>query len=76
LATANVEAKYHETIVFQVHTSEGIVDTRDSADSWIRIHVSQGESLSIPCRKAGGLSPKLSDCSPLFLHAYQQRNAG
>lgn len=35
-----------------------------------------GNVLSVPLRKAGFASPKLSDCAPLFLHAFQQRNAG
>lgn len=35
-----------------------------------------GEVLSVPHRKPGCRQPKLSDCSPLFLHAFQQRNAG
>ena len=36
-----------------------------------------GSVLAVPPRKAKTLSPpKLSDCAPLFLHAFQQRNAG
>ena len=35
-----------------------------------------GSILSTPQKKVGGPVPKLSDCSPLFLHAFQQRNAG
>ncbi len=35
-----------------------------------------GNFLSVPQQKKFGVVPKLSDCSPLFLHAYQQRNAG
>ena len=35
-----------------------------------------GEVLHVPPRKPGGRVPKLSDCSPLFLHAFQQRQAG
>lgn len=35
-----------------------------------------GEILHVPPRKPGGRLPKLSDCSPLFLHAFQQRQAG
>ena len=35
-----------------------------------------GEILSTPLQKPGCRAPKLSDCSPLFLHAFKQRNAG
>jgi methylthioribulose 1-phosphate dehydratase/enolase-phosphatase E1 len=35
-----------------------------------------GAILSVPNQKPGCKLPKLSDCSPLFLHAFQQRNAG
>lgn len=36
----------------------------------------QNQVLSAPAQKVGKSKPKLSDCSPLFLHAYNQRNAG
>jgi len=36
----------------------------------------EGEVLSTPIQKPGCRLPKLSDCSPLFLHAFQQRGAG
>lgn len=35
-----------------------------------------GNILSVPQRKPDFVCPKLSDCAPLFLHAYQIRNAG
>eukprot|EP01035_Chromulina_nebulosa_P017799 gene17799-23407_t len=35
-----------------------------------------GSILAIPSQKPGCNLPKLSDCAPLFLHAYKQRNAG
>lgn len=35
-----------------------------------------GNVLCVPEKKPDFLTPKLSDCAPLFLHAYQQRNAG
>jgi len=36
----------------------------------------KGDVISVPARKPGVRAPKLSDCSPLFMHAFQQRNAG
>jgi ribulose-5-phosphate 4-epimerase/fuculose-1-phosphate aldolase len=35
-----------------------------------------GEVVEQPVAKPGCLTPKLSDCAPLFLHAYNQRDAG
>jgi len=35
-----------------------------------------GAVITPPACRADGTRPKLSDCSPLFLHAYNQRNAG
>jgi methylthioribulose 1-phosphate dehydratase/enolase-phosphatase E1 len=35
-----------------------------------------GAVLTPPSCRADGSRPKLSDCSPLFLHAYNQRDAG
>ena len=35
-----------------------------------------GDVLTPPACRADGTRPKLSDCSPLFLHAYNQRDAG
>ncbi len=35
-----------------------------------------GKVLVPPLPKSGSIPPKLSDCSPLFLHAYNQRDAG
>lgn len=36
----------------------------------------QGDVVTPPACRADGSRPKLSDCSPLFLHAYNQRDAG
>jgi ribulose-5-phosphate 4-epimerase/fuculose-1-phosphate aldolase len=36
----------------------------------------EGEVLAVPEQKPGSRPPKLSDCAPLFLHAFKQRNAG
>jgi methylthioribulose 1-phosphate dehydratase/enolase-phosphatase E1 len=36
----------------------------------------EGEVLAVPEQKPGGRLPKLSDCAPLFLHAFKQRQAG
>ena len=35
-----------------------------------------GEVLSFPPQKTPNKIPKLTDCSPLFFHAYRLRNAG
>ncbi len=35
-----------------------------------------GSVLALPVHKPGRRAPKLSDCAPLFLHAFQQRGAG
>ena len=35
-----------------------------------------GKITDCPSVKEGFSNPKLSDCAPLFLHAYQQRDAG
>ncbi len=35
-----------------------------------------GDVVTPPACRADGTRPKLSDCSPLFLHAYNQRDAG
>jgi methylthioribulose 1-phosphate dehydratase/enolase-phosphatase E1 len=56
-------------------TPSGVQKERIQADEVFGLDV-QGNILHTPAQKPGGRMPKLSDCAPLFLHAYQQRNAG
>jgi hypothetical protein len=56
-------------------TPSGVQKERILPDELFVLDI-QGEILSAPSRKPGCRAPKLSDCSPLFLHAFQQRNAG
>lgn len=56
-------------------TPSGVQKERIKADEIFTVDIN-GNILHHPDQKAGGRIPKLSDCSPLFLHAYQQRNAG
>ena len=56
-------------------TPSGVQKERIQPDELYVLDV-EGEVLSVPNRKPGSRQPKLSDCSPLFLHAFKQRNAG
>ena len=56
-------------------TPSGVQKERIQPDELYVLDV-EGEVLSVPNRKPGCRQPKLSDCSPLFLHAFKQRNAG
>jgi len=56
-------------------TPSGVQKERIKPDELYVLDI-DGEVLSTPMQKPGCRLPKLSDCSPLFLHAFQQRNAG
>jgi len=56
-------------------TPSGVQKERIKPDELYVLDI-DGEVLSAPLQKPGCRLPKLSDCSPLFLHAFQQRNAG
>jgi len=56
-------------------TPSGVQKERIKPDELYVLDI-DGEVLSTPSQKPGCRLPKLSDCSPLFLHAFQQRNAG
>jgi len=56
-------------------TPSGVQKERIKADEVFTVDI-QGNVIHQPDQKLGGRVPKLSDCAPLFLHAYQQRNAG
>ena len=55
-------------------TPSGVQKERIKPDELYVLDI-DGEHLHDPKAKPGW-TPKLSDCSPLFLHAYRQRNAG
>lgn len=56
-------------------TPSGVQKERIKPDELYVLDVG-GNILSVPIRKPGDRPPKLSDCAPLFLHAFQQRGAG
>jgi ribulose-5-phosphate 4-epimerase/fuculose-1-phosphate aldolase len=56
-------------------TPSGVQKERIQPDEIFTVDI-KGDVTEAPVQKAGCNAPKLSDCSPLFLHAYQQRNAG
>jgi methylthioribulose 1-phosphate dehydratase/enolase-phosphatase E1 len=56
-------------------TPSGVQKERILPDELYVVDI-DGELLHAPERKPGGRAPKLSDCAPLFLHAFKQRNAG
>lgn len=56
-------------------TPSGVQKERINPEELFVLDV-DGNILSVPSRKPDFISPKLSDCSSLFLHAYKQRNAG
>jgi len=55
-------------------TPSGVQKERISPDELFVLDI-DGHVLSTPTMKPS-FTPKLSDCSPLFLHAFKQRNAG
>ncbi len=55
-------------------TPSGVQKERISPDELFVVDI-DGHILSTPGKKSH-FTPKLSDCSPLFLHAFKQRNAG
>lgn len=56
-------------------TPSGVQKERIRPDELYVLDI-DGASICMPPHKPGQRKPKLSDCAPLFLHAYQQRNAG
>jgi methylthioribulose 1-phosphate dehydratase/enolase-phosphatase E1 len=56
-------------------TPSGVQKERIQPDEIFTVDI-DGKITDTPIQKAGCREPKLSDCAPLFLHAYQQRNAG
>ena len=56
-------------------TPSGVQKERIQPDEIFTVDIS-GSITETPTQKVGCRAPKLSDCAPLFLHAYQQRNAG
>jgi methylthioribulose 1-phosphate dehydratase/enolase-phosphatase E1 len=62
----------HEENIFM--TPSGVQKERIQPDELFIVDF-KGEIIKAPEAKGGG-SAKLSDCAPLFLHAYNQRNAG
>ena len=68
----SISIKYGSRIYM---TPSGVQKERINPDELFVLDVS-GNILSVPNKKPDFVLPKLSDCAPLFLHAYQQRNAG
>lgn len=56
-------------------TPSGVQKERILPDELYVLDV-ENNVLGRPLHKPGFAAPKLSDCSPLFLHAFKQRNAG
>jgi methylthioribulose 1-phosphate dehydratase/enolase-phosphatase E1 len=56
-------------------TPSGVQKERILPDELYVVDI-EGAVLAAPEQKPGCRPPKLSDCSPLFLHAFKQRNAG
>ena len=56
-------------------TPSGVQKERIQPDELYVLDI-DGEVLSVPQQKPGSRLPKLSDCAPLFLHAFKQRDAG
>ena len=63
----------HENDIFM--TPSGVQKERIKPDELFAVDV-EGKITHTPAQKPGCRVPKLSDCAPLFLHAYKQRNAG
>lgn len=68
----SISIKYGNRIYM---TPSGVQKERIKPDELFVLDTA-GNILHVPPRKLDFLTPKLSDCSPLFLHAYKQRNAG
>jgi ribulose-5-phosphate 4-epimerase/fuculose-1-phosphate aldolase len=56
-------------------TPSGVQKERIQPDELFVLDI-EGKILSSPVKKDGGNQPKLSDCAPLFFHAFRQRQAG
>ena len=56
-------------------TPSGVQKERIQPDELYMLDI-EGNILSVPPQKVASKFPKLSDCSPLFLHCYRLRNAG
>ena len=56
-------------------TPSGVQKERIQPDELFLLDI-EGSILSVPPQKTAARYPKLSDCSPLFLHCYRLRNAG
>lgn len=56
-------------------TPSGVQKERIQPDEIFTVDI-KGAVTDTPVQKVGCGAPKLSDCAPLFLHAYQQRKAG
>lgn len=56
-------------------TPSGVQKERIQPDEVFLMDIS-GKVLSFPPQKVANKVPKLTDCSPLFFHAYRLRNAG
>jgi methylthioribulose 1-phosphate dehydratase/enolase-phosphatase E1 len=56
-------------------TPSGVQKERIQPDEVFTVDI-EGNVVDTPQQKPGCREPKLSDCAPLFLHAYKQRNAG
>lgn len=56
-------------------TPSGVQKERIQPDELFVLDI-DGDKLCVPPRKPGRRAPALSDCAPLFLHAFKQRNAG
>lgn len=68
----SISIKYGNRIYM---TPSGVQKERIQPDELYVLDV-DGEVLSVPQQKPGSRVPKLSDCAPLFLHAFKQRGAG
>lgn len=68
----SISIKYGSRIYM---TPSGVQKERINPDELFVLDVA-GNILSTPNRKPDFFCPKLSDCAPLFLHAYNIRNAG
>ena len=68
----SISIRYGERIYM---TPSGVQKERIQPQDLFVLDV-EGNILGTPTAVAGKATPKLSDCSPLFLHAFKQRNAG
>lgn len=56
-------------------TPSGVQKERILPEELFEVNLS-GSIICTPASKVLGSQPKLSECAPLFLHAYRHRNAG